>query len=58
VILRELLTGSRSDDENSPRRLAGDLEAIVRRALRPDPARRYPSVDHLAEDQPGPIRKT
>ncbi|MBI1853212.1 MAG: tetratricopeptide repeat protein [Planctomycetes bacterium] len=31
-------------------KLAGDLDAIVLRALRADPARRYASVDHFAED--------
>jgi tetratricopeptide (TPR) repeat protein/predicted Ser/Thr protein kinase len=32
------------------RRLRGDLDFIVLRALRKDPARRYPSVDALIED--------
>jgi non-specific serine/threonine protein kinase/serine/threonine-protein kinase len=32
------------------RRLAGDLDYIVLRALEKDPARRYASVDHLAQD--------
>lgn len=32
------------------RALAGDLEAIVLQALQPDPARRYRSVEALAED--------
>ena len=32
------------------RRLAGDLDNIVLEALRKEPARRYPSVDRLAED--------
>lgn len=32
------------------RRLAGDLDAIVRTAMHPDPARRYASAEHLAAD--------
>ena len=32
------------------RRLAGDLDNIVLLAMRPDPARRYPSVSQLVED--------
>lgn len=32
------------------RELAGDLDAIVRRALEPDPQRRYPSVEALSAD--------
>jgi len=32
------------------RRLEGDLDVIVLRALAKDPARRYPSVVHLSED--------
>jgi tetratricopeptide (TPR) repeat protein len=32
------------------RRLAGDLDSIVLRALEKEPARRYPSADALAED--------
>jgi serine/threonine-protein kinase len=32
------------------RRLAGDLDAVVLRAVRPEPERRYASVDRLAED--------
>jgi serine/threonine-protein kinase len=32
------------------RRLRGDLDAIVLKALRKDPGRRYPSVDALRED--------
>jgi eukaryotic-like serine/threonine-protein kinase len=32
------------------RRLQGDLDRIVAMALRKDPARRYPSVERLAED--------
>ena len=40
--------------EGSParlrRRLAGDLDAIVLKALRKEPPRRYPTVDQLSED--------
>jgi eukaryotic-like serine/threonine-protein kinase len=32
------------------RRLAGDLDAIVLRAMQKDPARRYASAEHLADD--------
>ena len=32
------------------RRLAGDLDKVVLKALRKDPTRRYPSVEQLAED--------
>ena len=32
------------------RRLAGDLDAIVLRAMQKDPARRYGSAEHLADD--------
>ena len=33
-----------------PRQLQGDLEAVLRKALRADPADRYPSVDRLMDD--------
>ncbi|HEX5128112.1 MAG TPA: serine/threonine-protein kinase, partial [Usitatibacter sp.] len=33
-----------------PRALAGDLDAIVLKALRPDPAHRYASVEAMGED--------
>jgi len=36
--------------EKLPRRLHGDLDAIVLKSLRKEPERRYPSVAHLAED--------
>lgn len=36
--------------ERAKRKLAGDLDAIVGMALRPDLARRYPSVDAMLED--------
>ena len=35
---------------NHRRELAGDLDAIVMRALHPEPARRYPSAERLADD--------
>jgi eukaryotic-like serine/threonine-protein kinase len=45
---------ARQDDaparSSSPRRLAGDLDAIVRKAMDADPARRYASVDLLRDD--------
>ncbi len=36
--------------ERLRRRLVGDIDLIVLTALRKEPERRYPSVDHLAED--------
>lgn len=63
VLLFELLTGARPFDEKRlpddepPRRAAavnralkGDLDNIVACALDVDPARRYPSVEKLADD--------
>lgn len=49
---------SPSSDDGSPfvadgtlrRRLAGDLDAIVMKALRKEPERRYASASHLADD--------
>lgn len=38
------------DDELLRRKLGVDLHAIVREATRPDPARRYPSVEALGAD--------
>ncbi len=38
------------EDEGRRKRLAGDLDAIVSRALRKEPEGRYPSVEALAED--------
>jgi eukaryotic-like serine/threonine-protein kinase len=64
VILHRLLTGrkptkgppgemARPSDAAPPewrRRLRGDLDTIVRKALEPEPARRYASAQHLLED--------
>ncbi|CAN5698474.1 hypothetical protein BH23GEM9_BH23GEM9_19730 [soil metagenome] len=66
VILHLLLTGQRpfsateaSDTARRPsvvarpawrRRLRGDLDTIVGRALEPEPARRYASAQHLLDD--------
>jgi serine/threonine protein kinase len=41
---------SRSDAERLRRRLAGDLDNIVLKALSKEPARRYASVDQFSED--------
>ncbi len=42
---------SHGDRDRRPRRgLAGDLDTIVAYALRTEPHRRYPSVEHLADD--------
>jgi len=52
VVLYGLLTGeppSRTPTR-SHRRLEGDLDTIVRMALRDEPARRYGSVEQLSED--------
>ena len=38
------------DDPEVRRRLRGDLDAIARKALRPEVEKRYPSVDELLED--------
>lgn len=47
----ELVASLRGDShEKLQRRLMGDLDNIVMKALRKDPRRRYNSVDHLAED--------
>ncbi|HUA79587.1 MAG TPA: tetratricopeptide repeat protein [Dyella sp.] len=64
VLLAELLSGQKParshasvdasapvfDDERWRRKLGVDLYAIVREATRPDPARRYPSVEALGAD--------
>jgi len=38
------------DEADTKKRLAGDLDAILSRALRKEPEARYPSVEALAED--------
>ncbi|MDP8982011.1 MAG: serine/threonine-protein kinase [Acidobacteriota bacterium] len=62
VLLYELASGERAFTTNDPRRmeldrapelprpLRGDLDRIVRKALAPDPAQRYSSVEQLSED--------
>jgi serine/threonine-protein kinase len=64
LLLHELLTGREpppaaeeplppsrcAPDAATRRALAGDLDAIVGKALEPDPARRYATADALAED--------
>jgi serine/threonine-protein kinase len=49
VLLHELLTGELPRDGRRAG-LGRDLDAIVAKALEPDPARRYPSADRLADD--------
>ena len=47
----ELISGSRSNSpEKLRRRLAGDLDNIVLKAIRKEPGARYTSVDQLSED--------
>ena len=47
----ELVSGSRDGEpEILRRRLSGDLDNIVLKALRKEPDRRYPSVDQFSED--------
>ena len=41
---------ARPSDIGRPRELRGDLDSIVLRALRKEPARRYASVEQLSED--------
>ena len=57
AVLYELLTGAKPHQDvvpdaslPPPRALTGDLDAIVRKAMDADPARRYASVDLLRED--------
>jgi len=50
MVLYEVLTGERPDPGRTQRRLASDLENIVRMALREDVSRRYGSVEQLADD--------
>jgi serine/threonine protein kinase/Tfp pilus assembly protein PilF len=42
--------GRRREAEAPSRRLGGDLDAILSKALRPDPRERYPSVEQLGAD--------
>jgi serine/threonine-protein kinase len=46
----EVVTGSTADTSRRRRRLAGDLDTILLKALRAEPQRRYPTVDALADD--------
>lgn len=48
--LAEVAAARSTTPKRLQRELAGDLGAIVLRALEGDPARRYPSVEALAED--------
>ncbi len=51
VLLQGLLTGQSPSGAAPPsRRLRGDLDAIVAKALKTDPAERYEGVSALAED--------
>jgi non-specific serine/threonine protein kinase/serine/threonine-protein kinase len=53
VAVRRPPRGSRVDEERErklSRQLAGDLDMILLKALRKEPARRYGSVEQLAED--------
>jgi serine/threonine-protein kinase len=47
---REIAAARRTTPKRLARALAGDLDTIVLAALRKEPARRYPSVEQLAED--------
>ena len=47
VLLYEMVTGTRPQGDFAP--LAGPLDAVVRRLLAPDPARRHASAAELAE---------
>jgi len=48
--LTEAVDGARPDSAGLRRRLRGDLENIVAKALEKDPRRRYATVDELAAD--------
>lgn len=50
VSARELAAGRGTDPARLRRALRGDLDTIVLKALRKEPARRYPSAAALAED--------
>lgn len=44
------LASTRVEDRQRGRRLHGDIDAILNRALKKDPAQRYPNVDAFARD--------
>ena len=50
ILLHELLTGTKPDRDAPPRALKGDLHNIVAMAMEVNPARRYGSVEQLADD--------
>ncbi len=56
LVLYELLTGQRASGVSDPRpslldhKLAGDLDAIVVKALQPDPSQRYATAEALRRD--------
>ncbi len=50
VLTTEAAGARRATPERLARRLRGDLDTIVLRALHPDSERRYPSVEALADD--------
>src|SRR6185436_10662538 len=50
ILLHELLTGAKPDRDAPPRALKGDLHNIVAMAMEVNPARRYGSVEQLADD--------
>ncbi|HEY0745775.1 MAG TPA: serine/threonine-protein kinase, partial [Steroidobacteraceae bacterium] len=46
----QMLGNSRKIADISARRLRGDLDNIIRKALKSEPGRRYPTIEALAED--------
>jgi eukaryotic-like serine/threonine-protein kinase len=50
VVLHEMLTGERPDPRGHTRRLRGDLDRIVLKAMHEAPERRYASAEALAAD--------
>lgn len=50
AIVREAIPAAPSTVAGASRALRGDLDTIVLKAIRTEPARRYPSVDQLADD--------